>query len=64
MQKAHTGALGLTCAAAYLLIVLGMPIERIVRNIFPFFCAAVFVLLIITYVPETVLALPRALGLL
>ncbi|SDU32929.1 TRAP transporter large permease [Stappia sp. ES.058] len=45
-------------------IVLGMPIERIVRNIFPFFCAAVFVLLIITYVPETVLALPRALGLL
>jgi C4-dicarboxylate transporter DctM subunit len=45
-------------------IVLGMPIERIVRNIFPFFCAAVLVLLLITYVPETVLVLPRALGLL
>lgn len=34
------------------------------RNIFPFFCAAVLVLLLITYVPETVLVLPRALGLL
>ncbi|MBO6756728.1 MAG: TRAP transporter large permease [Roseibium sp.] len=45
-------------------IVLNMPIEKIVRHIFPFFCAAVAVLLIITFVPETVLFLPRVLNLL
>jgi C4-dicarboxylate transporter DctM subunit len=45
-------------------IVLGIPIERMVRHMFPFFAAAVGVLLLITYVPETVLFLPRLLGLL
>ena len=45
-------------------IVLNMPIEKIVRHILPFFCAAILVLLIITFVPETVLFLPRALDLL
>ncbi|MBO6637876.1 MAG: TRAP transporter large permease [Roseitalea sp.] len=45
-------------------IVLNMPIEKIVRHILPFFCASVVVMLIITFVPETVLFLPRALDLL
>ncbi|MEZ5845707.1 MAG: TRAP transporter large permease [Geminicoccaceae bacterium] len=45
-------------------IVLGIPIERMVRHMLPFFGAAVFVLLLITYVPETVLFLPRLMGLL
>ena len=44
-------------------LVLKMPIEKIVRHIFLFFCAAVLVL-IITFVPETVLFLPRLLDLL
>ncbi len=45
-------------------IVLGMPIERIVRHMLPFFLAALAVLMLITYVPETVLFLPRMMGLL
>jgi TRAP-type transport system large permease protein len=45
-------------------IVLNMPIERIVRHMLPFFLAALAVLMLITYVPETVLFLPRMMGLL
>ena len=45
-------------------LVLNMPVEKIVRHIFPLFCAAVLVLLIITFVPETILFLPRLLDLL
>ena len=45
-------------------IVLNMPIEKIVRHMIPFFIAAIAVLLLITYVPETVLFLPRMMGLL
>lgn len=45
-------------------IVLNMPIEKIVKHMIPFFIAAVAVLLLITYVPETVLFLPRQMGLL
>ena len=42
----------------------GIPFDKIARRIFPWVAAMVVALLIITYVPETVLALPRALGLL
>ena len=45
-------------------IVLGIPIERIVRHIFPFFLAAIGVLMLISYIPELVLFLPRMLDLL
>lgn len=45
-------------------IVLNMPVERIVRHMIPFFLAAVAVLLLISYVPETVLFLPRLMDLL
>ncbi|MBL4813306.1 MAG: TRAP transporter large permease [Rhodobacteraceae bacterium] len=45
-------------------IVLNMPIERIVGHMWPFFLAALAVLMLITYVPETVLFLPRMMGLL
>ncbi|MHC5653440.1 TRAP transporter large permease [Stappia sp. ICDLI1TA098] len=45
-------------------IVLGIPIERMVRHMMPFFLAALAVLMLITYVPETVLFLPRMMGLL
>ncbi|GAB5375610.1 MAG: TRAP transporter large permease [Acuticoccus sp.] len=45
-------------------IVLNMPIEKIVKHMVPFFLAALAVLMLITYVPETVLFLPRQMGLL
>lgn len=45
-------------------IVLGIPIERMVRHMLPFFLAALAVLMLITYVPETVLFLPRLMELL
>ncbi|MGQ9368336.1 TRAP transporter large permease [Azospirillum sp. ST 5-10] len=44
-------------------IVTGVPLERIVRSMGPFMLAAVAVLLIITYIPATVLTLPRLFGL-
>lgn len=44
-------------------IVTGVPIEKIVRNMWPFMLAAITVLMIITYVPATVLTLPRLFGL-
>lgn len=45
-------------------IVFNVPIERIVRHMLPFFLAAPAVLMLITYVPETVLFLPRLMNLL
>jgi len=45
-------------------VVLNIPMERIVRQMAPFFLAALGVLLVITYVPEAVLFLPRMMGLL
>ncbi|WP_425053325.1 TRAP transporter large permease [Psychromarinibacter sp. S121] len=45
-------------------IVLGIPIERMVKHMLPFFLAAIAVLLLITYVPETILFLPRLMDLL
>ncbi|WP_417722090.1 TRAP transporter large permease [Salipiger sp.] len=44
-------------------IVTGVPLEKIVRAMWPFMAAAIAVLLLITYVPETVLFLPRLFGL-
>lgn len=44
-------------------IVMGLPIEKIVRPMIPFFISAVLVLMLITYVPETVLFLPHLFGL-
>jgi TRAP-type C4-dicarboxylate transport system permease large subunit len=42
----------------------GERIENIVRAILPFLALEVAVIFLITYFPELVLALPRALGLL
>lgn len=44
-------------------IVLGIPIERIMKPMLPFFLAALAVLVLITYVPETILFLPRLMDL-
>ena len=44
-------------------IVTGVPIEKIIRSMWPFMLAAIAVLMLITYVPYTVLALPRRFGL-
>ena len=40
----------------------GIPIERTLRSIWPFYCAMIFVLLLVTTVPSISLALPRLLG--
>ena len=40
-------------------IVFRMPMERMVRHMFPYYVAALVVLALITYVPEIVLFLPR-----
>jgi len=40
-------------------IVTGVPLEKIVRSMWPFMLAAIAVLMIITYIPQTVLLLPR-----
>lgn len=45
-------------------IVLKMPIERMTRPLLPMVAAAIAVLMLITYVPETVLYMPRLMGLL
>ncbi|TDH34904.1 TRAP transporter large permease [Pseudohoeflea suaedae] len=44
-------------------IVTGVPLERVVRSMWPFLLAAIAVLMIITYVPQTVLFLPHLFGL-
>jgi len=44
-------------------IVTGVPLEKIVRSMWPFMAAAICVLMLITFVPETVLFLPRYFGL-
>jgi len=43
--------------------VTGVPLEQIVRKMWPFFLSSVAVLLLITYVPDIVLILPRWFGL-
>jgi C4-dicarboxylate transporter DctM subunit len=44
-------------------MVTGVPLEQIVRNMMPFFLSSLAVLMLITYVPELVLFLPRQFGL-
>ena len=44
-------------------IVTDLPIEAVVRRMMPFFLASLAILMLITYVPETVLFLPRLFGL-
>ncbi|MAZ84446.1 MAG: hypothetical protein CME90_12695 [Hoeflea sp.] len=44
-------------------IVTGVPLERVVRSMWPFLVAAITVLMIITYIPQTVLVLPDLFGL-
>lgn len=44
-------------------IVTGVPLERVVRSMWPFLLAAIAVLMIITYIPQTVLFLPDLFGL-
>jgi TRAP-type C4-dicarboxylate transport system permease large subunit len=40
----------------------GLPMERLVRPLLPFLAAIVVVTLLVAFVPETVLFLPRLLG--
>jgi len=44
--------------------VAGVPIERIIRSILPFFAVLILALLLVTYVPWLSLALPRFFGLM
>jgi C4-dicarboxylate transporter DctM subunit len=44
-------------------MVTGVPLEQIVRKMWPFFLSSVAVLLLITFVPDIVLILPRWFGL-
>ena len=43
-------------------IVGGVPLGPLVRATLPFLASAIFILFLITYVPELVLALPRSFG--
>jgi TRAP-type C4-dicarboxylate transport system permease large subunit len=40
----------------------GLPMEKLVRPLMPFLAAIVAVLLLVAFVPETVLFIPRLLG--
>jgi len=40
----------------------GVSIERISKAVFPFICAEVFALMLLTYIPELVLIVPRMMG--
>lgn len=42
----------------------GISIERISKAVFPFICAEVFALMLLTYIPELVLIVPRSMGLI
>ena len=44
-------------------LVTGVPLETIVRKMWPFFLSSLCVLMLITYVPELVMFLPRLMGL-
>ena len=44
-------------------IVSGVSIEKIVKEMLPFIAASICILLLITYVPEIVMWLPRCFGL-
>jgi C4-dicarboxylate transporter DctM subunit len=40
----------------------GLPMERLIRPLMPFLAAIIAVLLVVAFVPETVLWVPRLLG--
>ena len=40
----------------------GISIEKISKAVFPFICAEVFALMLLTYIPELVLVVPRMMG--
>jgi C4-dicarboxylate transporter DctM subunit len=40
----------------------GLPMEKLVRPLVPFLCAIVAVLLVVAFIPDTALYLPRAFG--
>jgi tripartite ATP-independent transporter DctM subunit len=40
----------------------GISIEKISKAVFPFICAEVFALMLLTYIPELVLIVPRMMG--
>ena len=40
----------------------GLPMEKLMRPLLPFLCAIIAVLLVVAFVPETTLYLPRAFG--
>jgi TRAP-type C4-dicarboxylate transport system permease large subunit len=40
----------------------GLPMEKLVRPLLPFLAAIVAVLILVAFVPETVLFFPRLLG--
>ena len=40
----------------------GLPMEKLIRPLMPFLAAIVIVLLIVAFIPETVLFIPRLLG--
>jgi C4-dicarboxylate transporter DctM subunit len=44
-------------------MVTGVPLEKLVRHMWPFFLSSLTVLMLITYVPEIVLVLPRMFGM-
>ena len=44
-------------------IVIGVPMEKIIRNMWPFFLSSLVVLMLITYVPDLIMVLPRLFGL-
>jgi TRAP-type C4-dicarboxylate transport system permease large subunit len=51
-----TGVIGLIIGLS------GLPMEKLVRPLTPFLAAIVAVLLLVAFVPETVLFIPRLLG--
>jgi TRAP-type C4-dicarboxylate transport system permease large subunit len=51
-----TGMIGLIIGLS------GLPMEKLVRPLTPFLAAIVAVLLLVAFVPETVLFIPRLLG--
>ena len=40
----------------------GLPMEKLVKPLMPFLAAIVVVLLIVAFIPETVLMIPRWMG--
>ena len=40
------------------------PVEKMVKGFLPFYCSMLVLLLLLTFIPELTLSLPRFLGLL